>query len=113
MASNEMEGRNILAPEEERAAGSLLTVRDLQKRYGAVVALRSGNLTVAPGEIHALLGANGAGKSTVVKLLTGVIQPSGGTIAINGQLAHLRSPAAAQRVGLAAAFQDPALAPDP
>ena len=94
------------------ASAPLLTVRDLQKRYGAVVALRSGNLTVAPGEIHALLGANGAGKSTMVKLLTGVIRPSGGAITINGQLAHLRSPAAARRAGLAAVFQDPALAPD-
>src|SRR5260370_34587106 len=108
MASNEMEGRNILAPEEERAAGSLLTVRDLQKRYGAVIALRSGNLTVAPGEIHALLGANGAGKSTLIKLLTGVIQPSGGSIAIRGRSLRLRSPYAAQRAGLAAVFQAPA-----
>ncbi|HXT34733.1 MAG TPA: ATP-binding cassette domain-containing protein, partial [Chloroflexota bacterium] len=57
----------------------LLSVTDLYKRYGAVVALRAGNLTVAPGEIHALLGANGAGKSTMVKLLTGVIRPDGGT----------------------------------
>jgi ribose transport system ATP-binding protein len=94
------------------ASQSLLTVHNLQKRYGAVVALRSGNLTVTPGEIHALLGANGAGKSTMVKLLTGVIQPSGGNIAINGRAVHLRSPSAAQRVGMAAVFQDPALAPD-
>ena len=91
---------------------ALLSVRDLQKRYGAVVALKSGNLSVEPGEIHALLGANGAGKSTMVKMLTGVIQPNAGTIAVNGQTVHLRSPAAAQRAGLAAVFQDPALAPD-
>ena len=57
---------------------NLLTVSNLQKRYGAVVALRSGNLSVAAGEIHALLGANGAGKSTMVKMLTGVIRPDGG-----------------------------------
>jgi ribose transport system ATP-binding protein len=101
-----------LQREIDGAEHSLLTVRDLRKHYGAVVALRAGNLTVAPGEIHALLGANGAGKSTMVKLLTGVIQPSGGAIAINGRPVHLRSPAAAQRAGLAAVFQDPALAPD-
>src|SRR5260370_12483979 len=101
-----------MATEEERAAGSLLTVRNLQKRYGAVIALRSGNLTVGPGEIHALLGENGAGKSTLIKLLTGVIQPSGGSILIRGRTMRLRSPSAAQRAGLAAVFQDPALAPD-
>lgn len=94
------------------AQGDLLTVGDLHKRYGAVVALRAGNLTVAPGEIHALLGANGAGKSTMVKLLTGVIHPDGGTIRVRGRDVRLRSPAAAQRAGLAAVFQDPALAPD-
>jgi ribose transport system ATP-binding protein len=90
----------------------LLVVRDLRKTYGAVVALRSGNLTVAAGEIHALLGANGAGKSTMVKMLTGVIRPDSGTITVGGRAVQLRSPAAAQRAGLAAVFQDPALAPD-
>ena len=52
--------------EQQAASIDLLTVSDLRKRYGAVVALRDGNLSVAPGEIHALLGANGAGKSTMV-----------------------------------------------
>ncbi len=91
---------------------SLLTVSGVSKRYGAVVALRSGNLTVEPGEIHALLGANGAGKSTLVKMLTGVIRPDAGTIAVRDQLVRIASPAAARRVGLAAVFQDPALVPD-
>jgi ribose transport system ATP-binding protein len=98
--------------ERQAASPDLLTVSDLRKRYGAVVALRDGNLSVAPGEIHALLGANGAGKSTMVKILTGVIRPDGGTISIRGRSVRLRSPARAQRVGLAAVFQDPALAPD-
>ncbi|GAC1463689.1 MAG: sugar ABC transporter ATP-binding protein [Chloroflexota bacterium] len=91
---------------------SLLTVRDLAKRYGAVVALRSANLSVEPGEIHALLGANGAGKSTMVKMLTGVIQPDSGTIALNERVTRFRSPTGAQKAGIAAVFQDPALLPD-
>ena len=91
---------------------SLLTVRDLSKHYGAVVALRSANLTVEPGEAHALLGANGAGKSTLVKMLTGVLRPDGGTIAVQDRSVRIASPAAAQRIGLAAVFQDPALVPD-
>jgi len=91
---------------------SLLAVRDLSKQYGAVVALRSANLTVEPGEVHALLGANGAGKSTLVKMLTGVIQPDGGTITVRDRPVRIASPAAARRIGLAAVFQDPALVPD-
>src|SRR5712692_5675324 len=90
----------------------LLEVSSLSKRFGAVVALRSADLTVEPGEVHALLGANGAGKSTLVKMLTGVIRPDGGTIAVGDRQVRITSPAAAQRVGLAAVFQDPALAPD-
>ena len=91
---------------------SLLEVRNLAKRYGAVVALRSANLTVEAGEVHALLGANGAGKSTLVKMLTGVIRPDSGTITVRDRQVRISSPAAAQQVGLAAVFQDPALVPD-
>jgi len=91
---------------------NLLAVRSLSKQYGAVVALRSANLTVEPGEVHALLGANGAGKSTLVKMLTGVIRPDSGTITVQDRLVRIASPAAAQRIGLAAVFQDPSLVPD-
>jgi ribose transport system ATP-binding protein len=69
-------------------------------------------LSVRPGEVHALLGANGAGKSTLVKILTGVLHPDAGTIAIHGEPAVLRRPADAQARGLAPVFQDPAMAPD-
>src|SRR4029077_3149747 len=91
---------------------SLLAVRGISKRFAAVVALRSVNLTVEPGEVHALLGANGAGKSTLVKVLTGVIRPDSGIIALNDIPVRASTPAMAQRVGLAAVFQDPALVPD-
>jgi len=91
---------------------SLLAVRNLEKRYGAVVALRDANLSVEAGEIHALLGANGAGKSTMVKALTGVIRPDAGVVLVNEREQHFTSPAAAQRAGIAAVFQDPALIPD-
>lgn len=90
----------------------LLETRSLAKRYGAVVALRSASLSVAPGEVHALLGANGAGKSTLVKMLTGVIRPDSGTIMVEGAEARIGSPSAAKRLGFAPVFQDPALVPD-
>jgi ribose transport system ATP-binding protein len=93
-------------------AAALLEARDVAKSYGPVQALRSATLVVAPGEVHALLGANGAGKSTLVKLLTGVIRPDRGTIAVNGRPVRVSSPAAASRIGLSPVFQDPALVPD-
>jgi ribose transport system ATP-binding protein len=91
---------------------SLLEARDVSKRFGPVVALRSASLSVEAGEVHALLGANGAGKSTLVKVLTGVVRPDGGTVEVGGREVHVASPAAAARIGLAPVFQDPALVPD-
>ncbi len=90
----------------------LLEAREVAKSYGPVVALRSASLSIAPGEIHALLGANGAGKSTFVKALAGVIRADSGTISFGGQLARPRSPMHAARLGLSPVFQDPALVPD-
>src|SRR5918996_936875 len=91
---------------------SLLEVRNVAKRYGPVVALKSADLVVEAGEGHALLGANGAGKSTLVKVLTGVIRNDAGTIAVNGDEVRISSPEGARRVGFAPVFQDPALLPD-
>ncbi|MEE6283030.1 sugar ABC transporter ATP-binding protein [Georgenia sunbinii] len=94
------------------SADALLVARGVAKSYGSVVALRSADLTVAPGEAHALLGANGAGKSTFVKALTGVITKDCGTITMADEVVNLRSPAAGYAQGIAAVFQDPALIPD-
>jgi ribose transport system ATP-binding protein len=90
----------------------LLEVRDLAKRFGSVVALRSATLTLSRGEIHALMGANGAGKSTLVKILTGVYAADGGTITVDGAVRTFRSPAEARRAGIVSVYQDPALVPD-
>ena len=90
----------------------LLEVSSLSKRFGPVIALRSADLSVRPGEVHALMGANGAGKSTLVKVLTGVLRPDGGTIALRGTIRVIGSPAEARRAGLMPVYQDPALIPD-
>jgi ribose transport system ATP-binding protein len=82
------------------------------KAFGPVVALRAVDLSVAPGEVHALLGANGAGKSTLVKILTGVLRIDSGTVAVNGQPVALRGPTDARAKGLAPVYQDPALIRD-
>lgn len=89
----------------------LLETRGLSRRYGAVVALRSGDLSVRAGEIHALMGANGAGKSTLVKVLTGDIAPNSGTILLDGREVQFESPASARRAGLASVYQDVSLVP--
>jgi ribose transport system ATP-binding protein len=91
---------------------ALLETSAIAKSFGSVVALRSVDLRVKPGEIHALLGANGAGKSTFVKILSGVFSADTGTIQVNGVPVSPRRPSDAMSAGLATVFQDPALIPD-
>ena len=69
----------------------------IRKTYGATVALDDASLAVAAGTVHALLGENGAGKSTMVKILSGLVQPNSGEIRICGELAPPRQPAASLR----------------
>jgi ribose transport system ATP-binding protein len=90
----------------------LLQTTAVAKAFGPVVALRAVDLSVAPGEVHALLGANGAGKSTLVKILTGVLRNDGGTVAVNGEPVVLASPTESRAKGLAPVYQDPALIRD-
>src|SRR5512132_3516311 len=90
----------------------LLQTTAVAKAFGPVVALRAVDLSVAPGEVHALLGANGAGKSTLVKILTGVLGNDGGTVAVNGEPVVLASPTESRAKGLAPVYQDPALIRD-
>jgi ribose transport system ATP-binding protein len=90
----------------------LLEANGVTKRYGAVVALRDASLAVGAGEVHALMGANGAGKSTFVKILTGAVAPDEGRITVRGQPYLAGSPAAARRGGVVSVYQEPALVPD-
>lgn len=94
------------------ATEPLLHATGIAKNYGAVAALRNASLELQPGEVHALMGANGAGKSTFVKILTGAIRPSAGRILIQGREHIVRSPAEARRAGLVSVYQEPSLIPD-
>ena len=58
----------------------LLSMRQIDKAFGGVPALRAASLEVAPGEVHALIGQNGAGKSTMIKILTGYYQKDAGEV---------------------------------
>ena len=94
------------------AQPTILSATGIAKSYGPVVALRSVDLEVEAGEIHALLGANGAGKSTFVKVLSGVIGRDAGMAAIDGEPIDFQMPSDASRAGIATVYQDPALIPD-
>ena len=91
----------------------LLEATGVAKRYGAVAALRDASLSVAPGEVHALLGANGAGKSTFVKILTGAIHPDAGTIRVarHGSPSSARPPRRVARAS-SPSTRSPSLVPD-
>jgi ribose transport system ATP-binding protein len=87
-------------------APPIVEVNGVRKTYDATVALDGASLRVAPGTVHALLGENGAGKSTVVKILSGLVQPNSGEIRVNGEVRLLRNPRAAQGCGIQTAFQE-------
>src|SRR5262249_52348901 len=83
-----------------------LSVAGLAKSFGATEALRSCSFSVARGEIHTIVGENGSGKSTIVKILTGGVQPDCGTRAIGGLVTSgFRNPAAAIASGIVGVFQ--------
>ncbi|MHA6729225.1 sugar ABC transporter ATP-binding protein [Devosia sp. A369] len=97
---------------EAASVRPVLDARNVTKRFGAVVALKDASLTVAAGEIVALMGANGAGKSTFVKILTGALRADAGHIHLDGQDRRFASPAQARRAGIMPVYQEPSLIPD-
>ena len=88
----------------------VLAVREVDKRFGGVHALKSVSLDIRPGEIHALVGENGAGKSTLMRVLTGAHPPDSGTVLIDGAEVRLASPQDAFTRGIAMVWQDTRLA---
>jgi ribose transport system ATP-binding protein len=82
----------------------------LEKRYGGVCALRGVDFDLRSGEVHALLGENGAGKSTFIKILSGLTHPDGGRVEIDGVLVNPRSAAAAHALGIQTVHQELELA---
>lgn len=87
----------------------VLALRGVTKRFGAVTALADVEFDVGQHEVVAIVGDNGAGKSTVAKLLGGVFQPDEGAVTMDGRPVSLTSPAAAHALGIATVFQDLAL----
>jgi rhamnose transport system ATP-binding protein len=90
----------------------VLEMDNISKQFGATQALAGVSLALFPGEIHALLGENGAGKSTLIKIMTGVWQPDTGEIRVDGHPVKVVSAQDAQRLGVAAIYQEPMIFPD-
>jgi simple sugar transport system ATP-binding protein len=91
--------------------GPVFEARDVSKSYGAVRALDGVSLRVHPGQVTCLLGDNGAGKSSLIKLLSGVTPPDAGTLAVDGVPVAFSSPKDALAKGIATVFQDLAMVP--
>ena len=94
------------------ATPPLLQARDIEKGFPGVKALCGVSFEVRAGEVHALLGENGAGKSTLIKILSGVYQPDGGAILIDGRETRLATPEDAKRAGVATIYQELLLFPE-
>ena len=90
----------------------LIEARGISKQFGGVEVLSDVDLDLHAGEIHALLGENGAGKSTFAKILAGVHRPTRGTMKLSGQPVEVANPIAAQKLGIALIHQEPVSFPD-
>jgi ABC-type glutathione transport system ATPase component len=84
-----------------------LRISGIAKSFGASNAPTDVRFEVARGEVHALVGENRAGKSTLVKIITGILEPDAGEIALNGEVVRFATPIEARRAGFAAVYQDP------
>lgn len=82
----------------------------VSKRFGGVHAVRGVDISIVAGEVVALVGHNGAGKSVLVQIMSGVFQPTEGVVQVDGQSVHLHSPTDARRYGIETIYQTLALA---
>ena len=89
-----------------------ISVEHIRKAYGATIAVDDASFSIARGAVHALLGENGAGKSTIVKLLSGLTQPDSGSLRVFGEAVRFSSPRDSQARGIQTAFQEMTLVKD-
>ena len=90
----------------------LIAARGISKSFAAIEVLRDVDLDLMRGEIHALLGENGAGKSTFAKIVAGVHRPTRGSLMLNGQTVDVANPIVAQKLGITLIHQEPISFPD-
>jgi simple sugar transport system ATP-binding protein len=100
---------NVFTPPARGTA--IIEVREIGKRYGNIIALSDVSTSVRAGEVTCVLGDNGAGKSTFIKILAGAHEHTDGKLLIDEQEHHLSSPRAALELGIATVYQDLAVVP--
>ena len=91
---------------------TLLRMQGINKNFPGVQALKDAHFEVRRGEVHALIGENGAGKSTMIKIVSGVYQPDSGDIQLDGRAAHFSNPREAHLAGIATIYQELGLYPE-
>ncbi|MDF2441922.1 MAG: fructose transport system ATP-binding protein [Subtercola sp.] len=89
-----------------------LSARDLRKRYGHVTAINGADFELVEGEILAVVGDNGAGKSSLIKALTGALVPDSGSVFLKNEEVHFRSPLDARLAGIETVYQELAVSPE-
>ncbi len=106
-----MQARTVEKPADTPVQANAVEMRDICKSWPGVMANDHVHLTVARGEIHALVGENGAGKTTLMNILYGLIRPDSGEILVNGQRVEIRGPRDAIRLGIGMVHQHFMLVP--
>lgn len=96
----------------EPEAEALVRLTGISKHFAGTRALEDVNFACRAGSIHAILGENGAGKSTLIKIMSGVVRPDAGSLALQGIDSRFASPAEAARAGIVCIFQELSLVPD-
>src|SRR5450830_1656002 len=91
--------------------GKILDVKNISKEFPGVKALRDFNFDLYEGEVHALIGENGAGKSTFIKILSGAYQPENGEMVISSEKHSFFTPRTARRLGIQTVYQEDILVP--
>ncbi len=94
-----------------QAVQPIIRASGLMKRYGTVVAMSGCDFELLPGEILAVIGDNGAGKSTMIKALSGALIPDHGTIELEGRIVNFRGPQDARAEGIETVYQNLAMSP--
>lgn len=90
----------------------MIEMSGIQKAFSGNVVLKDVQFQLADGEIHALMGENGAGKSTMMKILTGIYERDNGVIKVDGEEVHFKSPKEAEAKGIAVIHQELNILPD-
>ena len=100
-----------MSPEIDRSGTPILAAQGLKKRYGNVTAIDGADFDLYPGEILAVIGDNGAGKSSMIKALAGAVVPDEGEIRLDGEVVNFKTPHDARSAGIETVYQDLAVAP--